>query len=45
MVRSNKRIQIFDVNGEYLDQWVDISGPKEAILDDDLQDTLNAAQW
>ena len=33
--RANRRIQIFDVDGTYLDEWTDIAGPNEIYIDQD----------
>ena len=35
MDRSNERIQVFDADGAYLDQWKDVPIPNQATVDDD----------
>ena len=31
--RENNRCQIFDTGGSYLEEWSDIRGPNEAVVD------------
>jgi sugar lactone lactonase YvrE len=35
MDRSNLRIQVFDSEGNYLDEWNDVPSPNQATIDDD----------
>ena len=32
--RENKRIQIFDLDGQYLDEWADLARPDDVCVDD-----------
>ena len=32
--RENKRIQVFDLDGKYLDEWIDLARPDDVCVDD-----------
>ena len=34
MDRENNRCQIFDTDGNFIDEWKDVRGPNDAVIDD-----------